>query len=394
MSSDSHAIKTTHVGSLIRPDDVVAVMRRIAKGEAVDAAEHQQLLERAVRDVVRRQKEAGVDIVSDGEYGKIGWNFYVYERLAGIELRPPANDTFGDLPIRATDWERFPEFYAEYFKAEQDFEAPAGEFAARRRDHLHGAGRDRSRHRQPQGGDGGRGRRGGLPARRRAGELLPEPDRRALRLRGGRADGRRRGAARGVPGDRRRGAQRAGRRRVHPVHVRRPGAARDDGRLPRLGPAAHRRGEPRARGHPRGSGPLPRLLGQLERPAHQRHRPARHPAARPPGQRAARTCSSTPTRATSTSGACGRTSSCRTASCSRPASSATRPTSSSTPSSSPSASSASRGSSAPSASIASTDCGFAQGPFLRRVHPTIQWAKLEALAEGAAIASRNLALVG
>ncbi|HLK44346.1 MAG TPA: hypothetical protein VKT18_00095, partial [Acidimicrobiales bacterium] len=40
--------------------------------------------------------------------------------------------------------------------------------------------------------------------------------------------------------------------------------------------------------------------------------------------------------------------------------------------------------------LASTDCGFAQGPYLRRVHPTIQWAKLEALAEGAAIASRNL----
>ena len=41
--------------------------------------------------------------------------------------------------------------------------------------------------------------------------------------------------------------------------------------------------------------------------------------------------------------------------------------------------------------LASTDCGFAQGPYLRRVHPSIQWAKLEALAEGAAIASRNLA---
>ena len=41
--------------------------------------------------------------------------------------------------------------------------------------------------------------------------------------------------------------------------------------------------------------------------------------------------------------------------------------------------------------LASTDCGFAQGPYLQRVHPTIQWAKLEALAEGAAIASRALA---
>ena len=43
--------------------------------------------------------------------------------------------------------------------------------------------------------------------------------------------------------------------------------------------------------------------------------------------------------------------------------------------------------------VASTDCGFAQGPYLRRVHPTIQWAKLEALAEGAKIASKNLGAV-
>ena len=40
--------------------------------------------------------------------------------------------------------------------------------------------------------------------------------------------------------------------------------------------------------------------------------------------------------------------------------------------------------------IAGTDCGFAQGPFHRRVHPTIMWAKLEALAEGARLASKAL----
>jgi 5-methyltetrahydropteroyltriglutamate--homocysteine methyltransferase len=40
--------------------------------------------------------------------------------------------------------------------------------------------------------------------------------------------------------------------------------------------------------------------------------------------------------------------------------------------------------------MASTDCGFAQGPFHRRVHPTIMWAKLEALAEGARLASKEL----
>jgi 5-methyltetrahydropteroyltriglutamate--homocysteine methyltransferase len=41
--------------------------------------------------------------------------------------------------------------------------------------------------------------------------------------------------------------------------------------------------------------------------------------------------------------------------------------------------------------VASTDCGFAQGPYIHRVHPSIQWAKLEALSEGAKIASGALA---
>ena len=40
--------------------------------------------------------------------------------------------------------------------------------------------------------------------------------------------------------------------------------------------------------------------------------------------------------------------------------------------------------------IAGTDCGFAQGPFYRRVHPSVMWAKLEALSEGARLASREL----
>jgi 5-methyltetrahydropteroyltriglutamate--homocysteine methyltransferase len=44
--------------------------------------------------------------------------------------------------------------------------------------------------------------------------------------------------------------------------------------------------------------------------------------------------------------------------------------------------------------LASTDCGLAQRPYLRRVHPTIQWAKLEALAEDARIALCNLSLAG
>jgi 5-methyltetrahydropteroyltriglutamate--homocysteine methyltransferase len=129
-SNDGNRVMTTHVGSLIRPDDVIAIMRRLDKGEEVDPAERQAALERGVREVVRRQKEAGVDIVSDGEFGKSSWNFYVYQRLAGLEVRPYQHEQFGELSVTATDWERFPEFYAEYFRTEQDFEQPGGDFAA------------------------------------------------------------------------------------------------------------------------------------------------------------------------------------------------------------------------------------------------------------------------
>ena len=130
MSSDPSRIEVTHVGSLIRPADVIAIMRRLDRGEAVEEAEHQAVLAPAVREVVRRQRQAGVDIVSDGEFGKSGWNFYVYERLSGIELRPPQGERFGEMAISATDWERFGEFYAEYFRAEQEYGSPAGVFAA------------------------------------------------------------------------------------------------------------------------------------------------------------------------------------------------------------------------------------------------------------------------
>jgi 5-methyltetrahydropteroyltriglutamate--homocysteine methyltransferase len=130
MTEEPSKIKVTHVGSLIRPDTVVDMMRRLDRGEAVPAEDQQAVLGPAVRDVVRRQKEAGVDIVSDGEYGKSAWNYYVHERLGGLELRPFRHATFGEQAVTATDWERFSDFYAEYFAAEQDYKSPSGDFAA------------------------------------------------------------------------------------------------------------------------------------------------------------------------------------------------------------------------------------------------------------------------
>jgi len=105
-------IQTTHVGSLVRPDELIAFLRQIdRKDPAYDEAAHTECLARSVQGVVARQKEIGVDIVSDGEYGKTAWNYYVYERLGGIELRlhPPCEANFASVNENPTDLARFHE---------------------------------------------------------------------------------------------------------------------------------------------------------------------------------------------------------------------------------------------------------------------------------------------
>jgi hypothetical protein len=69
MSTDFR-IRSTHVGSLVRPDELIAYMHAIDAGEAYDQRAYEECLTRSVRDVVRRQRDTGVDVVSDGEYGK------------------------------------------------------------------------------------------------------------------------------------------------------------------------------------------------------------------------------------------------------------------------------------------------------------------------------------
>jgi 5-methyltetrahydropteroyltriglutamate--homocysteine methyltransferase len=123
----SDRIVATHAGSLVRPDELISYLRAMDRGEPYDEEGHAHCLSDAVRDVVARQRDVGVDIVSDGEYGKSAWNYYVYERLGGIELRPRGDDFAGvdDVP---TDWQRFPEFYADYFAREQEYDSPRGDW--------------------------------------------------------------------------------------------------------------------------------------------------------------------------------------------------------------------------------------------------------------------------
>ena len=113
MKRSTDRILTTHVGSLIRPDPLIALLRAKRAGQAIDVAEHERVLSRAVSEIVHLQSEAGVDVVSDGEFGKsISWSQYVLERISGFEQRPIAPDV-GNPFARGADRSKFAAFYAE-----------------------------------------------------------------------------------------------------------------------------------------------------------------------------------------------------------------------------------------------------------------------------------------
>jgi 5-methyltetrahydropteroyltriglutamate--homocysteine methyltransferase len=112
MQRSTDRILTTHVGSLIRPAELQALLRARQSGQSFDQKAYDKCLAESVAAVVRRQAEAGIDVVSDGEFGKsISWSQYVLERLSGFERRPfkGGENTFR----RGADRERFAEFYAE-----------------------------------------------------------------------------------------------------------------------------------------------------------------------------------------------------------------------------------------------------------------------------------------
>src|SRR5262249_17069099 len=105
-------ILTTHVGSLIRPQSLQDFLRSKQAGKPYDENAYQKCLTASVADVVREQAKAGIDIVSDGEFGKsISWAQYALERLSGFERRPIKQDA---NPFkRGADRTKFAEFYAE-----------------------------------------------------------------------------------------------------------------------------------------------------------------------------------------------------------------------------------------------------------------------------------------
>jgi 5-methyltetrahydropteroyltriglutamate--homocysteine methyltransferase len=111
MQHSTKRILTTHAGSLPRPPDLLGMLAAKEQGQPVDEAKRAARLPGAVKEIVQKQIELGIDIIDDGEYSKPSFVTYVNERLGGFEI---------DTEHRHRGpWEgsrealSFPEFYAQ-----------------------------------------------------------------------------------------------------------------------------------------------------------------------------------------------------------------------------------------------------------------------------------------
>src|SRR5215211_3701256 len=113
MQRSTSRILTTHVGSLPRPAELleaVAALNGADGGPDPDSQQaYEAILKRSVADLVRKQAEAGIDIISDGELGKVSWATYILDRISGFEIR---RDRMQPLVWLGRDRDRFPEFFA------------------------------------------------------------------------------------------------------------------------------------------------------------------------------------------------------------------------------------------------------------------------------------------
>ncbi len=111
MKRSSDRILTTHVGSLPRPADLLEMNDAKANGRPVDPAAWMARVKASILDVVRRQRECGVDIVNDGELSKSSWSSYVNDRLGGFAESVSHGQS---AIVKGRDKRAFQDFYAEY----------------------------------------------------------------------------------------------------------------------------------------------------------------------------------------------------------------------------------------------------------------------------------------
>ena len=109
MQRSDNRILTTHVGSLPRPPGMAATLYARESGGAHDPAALARRIKESVSDIVRRQLEIGIDIVNDGEHSKFNFISYGRMRLGGLELNPSPVPMMGE----SRDALAFPATYSE-----------------------------------------------------------------------------------------------------------------------------------------------------------------------------------------------------------------------------------------------------------------------------------------
>ncbi len=113
MKRSTDRILTTHVGSLIRPERLRQFLHAKEAGQHFDQAAYADCLKECVAEVVAQQAAIGLDVISDGEFGKaISWAQYALFRLGGFERRPFKPGAANPF-TRGADRTRFSEFYAD-----------------------------------------------------------------------------------------------------------------------------------------------------------------------------------------------------------------------------------------------------------------------------------------
>jgi 5-methyltetrahydropteroyltriglutamate--homocysteine methyltransferase len=110
MKRSTDRFLTTFVGSLIRPPEL---RQLLSTREPPDRQIYADILRKSVADAVRKEAEVGLDVVSDGEFGKSNWATYILDRVSGFELRPapPGAQVYNRF---GREREEFADYYSEH----------------------------------------------------------------------------------------------------------------------------------------------------------------------------------------------------------------------------------------------------------------------------------------
>ncbi len=114
MKRSTDRILVTHAGSLARPKDLLEMMDAKLSGRSYDQAAYGKRIRNAVADMVRNQVQCGIDIVTDGEQSKPSFNAYLIERLTGFEAVASSEERIA-ARMKTDEARAFPEYYEKYF---------------------------------------------------------------------------------------------------------------------------------------------------------------------------------------------------------------------------------------------------------------------------------------